>query len=578
MNHTTPAAGKPEHSKEFRWRRFFNWFPMGLTYAFLYMARYNLTVSKNALGEMMSKSDFGIIFAAGTFTYAFAFLINGPLTDKIGGKKAILIGSLGAAVANALMGIIIYGILVRNWTLNLTLIFSILYALNMYFQSYGAVAIVKVNSAWFHVRERGVFGGIFGVLISLGLYFAFDWGQSIVDATRVAATNLNFIESALRSVLGITNTTIDQTWWVFFVPAIVLIIFFVIELFILRDRPGEAGFADFDLGDASSGESDRPFNLKEILLKILTNPIILTIAFIEFCSGVMRNGIMHWYKIFTADMGYPGDFFVNSNWGLLLMLAGVFGGIFAGFLSDKIFGSRRGPVAALLYGFMLAFTIAMWPFVVQSNKNVKKEITVDVYHQLIAKNQKHGTLSLESIKEKLAQNYTLANIETNRVKDDSVTRIHLHAQPGRESEMLATNAGEIELFQYERFNKYQNKTETHTIKISNVSKILGAPVDATAYLLGAIVVFMSLCVIGVHGMLSGTSTMDFGGRRAAATAVGLIDGFVYLGTGVQSLALGFLTEINWNYWPPFLIPFAVLGLVLAIRIWHAFPNAKRKGH
>ena len=78
-------------------------------------------------------------------------------------------------------------------------------------------------------------------------------------------------------------------------------------------------------------------------------------------------------------------------------------------------------------------------------------------------------------------------------------------------------------------------------------------------------------------MLSGTSTMDFGGRRAAATAVGLIDGFVYLGTGVQSLSLGFLTTQSWNYWPPFLVPFALLGLILAIRIWYAFPHAKRKG-
>ena len=51
---------KPTHSQAFRIRRFLNWFPMGLTYAFLYMARYNLTVSQTALGEMMSKSDFGI--------------------------------------------------------------------------------------------------------------------------------------------------------------------------------------------------------------------------------------------------------------------------------------------------------------------------------------------------------------------------------------------------------------------------------------------------------------------------------------------------------------------------------------
>jgi OPA family glycerol-3-phosphate transporter-like MFS transporter len=48
----------------------------------------------------------------------------------------------------------------------------LLYGLNMYFQSFGAVSIVKVNAAWFHVRERGTFGGIFGILISLGVYFA----------------------------------------------------------------------------------------------------------------------------------------------------------------------------------------------------------------------------------------------------------------------------------------------------------------------------------------------------------------------------------------------------------------------
>lgn len=70
--------GKPVHSRAYRWRRFLNWFPLGLTYAFLYMGRYNLTVSKNALGELMTKADFGAIFGAGTLTYAFAFLSTAP--------------------------------------------------------------------------------------------------------------------------------------------------------------------------------------------------------------------------------------------------------------------------------------------------------------------------------------------------------------------------------------------------------------------------------------------------------------------------------------------------------------------
>jgi hypothetical protein len=56
---------------------------------------------------------------------------------------------------------------------------AILYSLDMYFQSFGAVSIVKVNAAWFHVRERGVQGGVFGILISLGIYFGYDWSRAI---------------------------------------------------------------------------------------------------------------------------------------------------------------------------------------------------------------------------------------------------------------------------------------------------------------------------------------------------------------------------------------------------------------
>ena len=70
---------------------------------------------------------------------------------------------------------------------------------------------------------------------------------------------------------------------------------------------------------------------------------------------------------------------------------------------------------------------------------------------------------------------------------------------------------------------------------------------------------MSICVIGTHGLLSGTATMDFGGRKGAATAVGMIDGFVYLGTGLQSFALGYLTTLNWALWPVFLFPFGLVS-------------------
>ncbi|MDT8324212.1 MAG: MFS transporter [Bacteroidota bacterium] len=444
-----PYSRNPiQHSAAFRRRRVFNWLPLGLTYAFLYMARYNLTVSKNALGPLMSKEAFGIIFAVGTITYAFSFLINGPLTDRIGGKRAILIGSAGSAVMNGVMGILVLGILEWGWTVNLTLAFSVTYAMNMYFQSYGAVAIVKVNSSWFHVRERGVFGGIFGILISLGLYFAFDWSQAIVNWTEAV------------------NPEHPQYWLVFFVPAVILVFWFVLDFFVLRDTPGQAGYEDFDTGDASSGEENSPFVLKDILRRIFTNPVILTVGLIELCTGVLRNGVMHWFPIYAneqiaaASAVASWEFWLN-NWGLMLMIAGASGGMLAGWMSDHLFGSRRAPVAGILYTALLLAVIGM-------------------------------------------------------------------------------------LF----------------------------ALDGDAHLLGVLVFIVSIAVIGTHGMLSGTATMDFGGRKAAATAVGLIDGLVYLGTGIQSISLGYITSSNWHYWPVFLIPFAVAGILLTLRIWHAIPTRK----
>ena len=94
---------------------------------------------------------------------------------------------------------------------------------------------------------------------------------------------------------------------------------------------------------------------------------------------------------------------------------------------------------------------------------------------------------------------------------------------------------------------------------------------------------MSMAVIGVHGILSGTSTTDFGGAKNAGAAVGIVDGMVYLGTGLQSVIIGSLTPTgdaakiasNWFWWPVFLVPFALIGLGLSLKIWHAAPKKRQ---
>lgn len=465
-------SGNPVgHGPQYLRRRILNWVPLGVGYAFLYFARYNLNPAKVALGDLMTKDEFGTIGAAGTWTYAVAFLLNGPLTDKIGGRKAMLISTLGSAASSILLGVLVFllGTAGNPHYLRtaaghglLMGLFVVFYSLNMYFQSFGAVSIVKVNSGWFHVRERGTFGGIFGILISAGIFFAYNFGPWIVDV-------LHTVRDAAGKVLQV-----NPPFWVFWIPSLLLLGASLWIYLVVRDRPCDAGFANFDTGDASSGEDDRPDSLGVILKKVVTNPIVLTIGAIEFCTGILRQGAMQWYPFYGNEWGFKSTFVIIKQWGLVLFLAGSLGGMVAGWISDKVFGSRRGPAAALLYGLMLVAVLVMIPMVEQP------------------------------------------------VKGQVVSQGHLWG-------------------------------------------------------LGICLIVISFCVIGTHGMLSGTATMDFGGRKNAGTAVGLIDGLVYLGTGVQFKSLGYLTEKSWTYWPLFLVPFAIIGTLLAIRIWKAMPQPARRG-
>src|SRR6185295_7032024 len=93
------------------------------------------------------------------------------------------------------------------------------------------------------------------------------------------------------------------------------------------------------------------------------------------------------------------------------------------------------------------------------------------------------------------------------------------------------------------------------------------------------IIFLSLCVIGVHGMLSGTASADFGGRKNAGIATGIIDGLVYLGTAVQAVVYGGWGDekhrvfagllpgkeaakdpASWQKWPMAMMPVALIGL------------------
>ena len=428
------------HSAEFKRRRILNWVPLGLTYAFLYFGRYNLSAIAGELDKagLLPKAAFNEIDAIGAWVYGFGFLVNGPLTDRFGGRFTMLLATAGSAIVNLFMALAFQGASTSADAGAIHRSLMLLNAINMYFQSFGAVSIVKVNAPWFHVRERGVLGGLFGILISLGLYFSYDWSLMLQKSFGYAMA--------------------------FWVPSAVLVACMFVTLAIVRDSPSQAGLQDFDTGDATAGQVGR-MRFGAVIRAMFSQRVIWIIVAIEFCSGFLRQSVMKQYRLYAKAVEDTG--FVYDNWGMLLCIAGILGGVFAGFISDHVFGSRRGPVSGVLYAGMLIGTLGAF------------------------------------------------------------------------------------------FS-------------------LGQPALAWS------IIFMSLCVIGVHGMLSGTASMDFGGTKNAGIVTGIIDGFVYLGTGVQAFYYGRALPTgaaaqqpaNWAVWPGAMIPVAVVGLVLCMLIWNARPQGR----
>ncbi len=434
MSLAAPAQGSlPDHSPQFRRRRFLNWFPLGITYATFYMGRYNLNVASTEFMTRfhLSKSEFGWIATAGFWTYALSVIFNGPMTDRLGGRRAILTGALGAAAVNAVIGLLF----LAGWQTKVLVGMSLLYAVNAYFQSFGALSVVKVNAPWFHVRERGVFGGIFGIMISSGYFLAMTVGGWILAWLP---------------------------WYcVFLIPAAAILAMFFVDKAMVADTPSVAGFAEFDTGDATSQrlDKDEPVDLAYLMKHVLSNPVILTLIAAEFCTGFVRQGLLLWFVPFLKEVHgikHGTALFSVATGGITV--GGIVGGLLCGWLSDKVFQSRRPPVAFLFY---------------------------------------------------LGQIASLAALG-----------------------------------------------------------VTSSPAMA-AFLIG----FTCMWVFGVHGMLSGTASMDFGGTKAAASVTGLLDGVQYVASGLAGFLLGALLDrYGWGVWTMMIAPFSLVGAILMTTLWNATPK------
>jgi OPA family glycerol-3-phosphate transporter-like MFS transporter len=339
----------------FRARRGLNWGFLGLLYTSFYLCRYNLSIANKTISEAygFSRADMGLIITTALLTYAFGQILNGLLTDKLGGKKAMFIGASGTVVMNLLFGAVsLLPVTIKETQsatgpikqvmghlhlfhgeviFSLISLFVVVRGMDGYFQAFGAPGMIKINTAWFAHRERGRFAGIFGFMINLGRFGIFKLGPALLAG---------FV------FLGLWRVPPLHWRWLFWVPAFVCGVVALGMMVFVKQTPEEVGFPVV-------GEPDNPaekISLLTVLIAIISNPVVWVTALAYACTGAVRQSVDQWFPRYMQEVHQLNlDSSQFQFLGFMIPFVASVGSLISGYLSDTVFKGRRAPVAAGIY-------------------------------------------------------------------------------------------------------------------------------------------------------------------------------------------------------------------------------------
>ena len=281
-----------------------------LGYAFAYTCRLALSVVKKPLIDagIFSPADLGLIGAALFYTYALAKLVNGFLADHANIKVFFAAGVIASALVNIGMGFsTILWVSVALW------------ALNGWFQGFGAPSGVVSLANWFSNRERGRFYGIWSTAHSMG-------------------EGLTFVfVAALAAYFG---------WrWGFFGPGLLCLGVGVAVYYWVQDRPRTLGLpavADWRKDHWGTPAQLQNATVFRTQLSILGMPAIWVLALSSATMYVTRYAINSWGVLYLQEArGY--SLLEASSFLTVNTFAGIAGCLVFGYFSDKFCGARRPP-------------------------------------------------------------------------------------------------------------------------------------------------------------------------------------------------------------------------------------------
>ncbi|MBC8180135.1 MFS transporter [candidate division KSB1 bacterium] len=328
MNHELQKDQKYEI-----WR----WKILGITwlsYMGFYLTRSAFSVAKIGMEKdpniALAPEQMSLIEGIYLTAYAIGQFVWGMLGDKVGTRKVVLLGLFCSIIAGFAMGVS-----------SIVLAFGVFSLIQGLSQSTGWAPLAKNVSNWFSLNERGVIMGW--------------WSTNYAVGSLIAAP-----------FAGLMAEVFNDWRYAFFMPAAALFIIAILFILLQKNKPTDVGLPTIEeyhneppsvLVTSGSLEDEPDEGSWKAILMVIKNPMVRLLAAVYFFLKPTRYAILFW-----------GPYFVNETLGtgmaesavisVSFFLAGPLSVLVAGYVSDKIFKSKRMPysvIALLLLSVVLFF-------------------------------------------------------------------------------------------------------------------------------------------------------------------------------------------------------------------------------
>jgi OPA family sugar phosphate sensor protein UhpC-like MFS transporter len=335
-------------AKKYKYWRIRIFYSMYIGYVFFYFTRKSFTfIIPQLVSDLgYSYSDLGLLSTILYLSYGASKFVSGILSDRANPRYFMAIGLMLTGVFNILFGF------------SSSLIFlGITWGLNGWFQGWGWPPITKQLTYWYSKEERGM------------------WWSLCSTSHNVGGAAIPLIAGYYAQNLG---------WrYAMFIPGGMCIIVGLLLINRLRDVPRSLGLPPIEKYRASENDSqdksdsdneeidtyelpsDSPatsLSAKQILKEhVLSNNLVLIMAVSCFFVYVVKTAINDWTVPFlVGNRGY--DLITAGSSIVWFEVGGLFGMLFAGWVTDRLFVGKRAP-CIMISAICLALSLwLLWQF------------------------------------------------------------------------------------------------------------------------------------------------------------------------------------------------------------------------